>query len=169
MLELIHSIADHMSFDSIVGVAGLFLAIWSLIQAKSAERIAKEAKDEVQKYRKTSDLSRLSGFLEVAIQEIRVYGPATSGQRLLGLDHNRVAERVQGFVLELRGCLDRFKAGEIRKAKLLCDEITALLNEFTAEGKTSDELKRIGQDILHKLSRFNSDLKSSLNNQIEKV
>lgn len=168
MLALIHRIVDNMSFDSVVGFAGLLLSIWSLIQAKSAEKMAKEAKEEVQKNRKTSDLSRLSGFLEIAIQEIRVYGPATSDQRLLGLDHNKVAERVQGFVLELGGCLDRFKKGEKRKATQLCGEITALLNEFTAPGKTSDELKRVGQNILHKLSGFNSDLKANLNSQIER-
>ena len=61
MPALIHRIVDNMSFDSVVGVAGLLLSILALIQAKSAEKMAQEAKREVQKNRQTSDLSRLSG------------------------------------------------------------------------------------------------------------
>lgn len=168
MPALILKIVDNMSFDSVVGVAGLLLSIWALIQAKSARKIAREAKGEVKKNRQTNDLSRLSGFLEIAIQEIKVYGPATANQRLLGLDHNKVAKQVQEFILELGGCLDRLKKGEKRKATRLRKEVTTLLGEFTAPGKTPDELKRVGQNILDKLSSFSSELKANLNNQIEK-
>lgn len=168
MLAFIHRIVGSMSFDSIVGIAGLLISIYSLIQAKSATQMAEEAKKEVQKNRQASDLSRLSGFLEVAIQEIKVYGPATPDQRLRGLDKHKVAERVQEFILELRACFDRFNRTEKIKATQLCNEITALLNEFTGQGKSLAETKKAGQDILYKLSSFNSDLKANLNKQIER-
>jgi hypothetical protein len=64
-----------VSFDTTLNIASLLIALISLFQSKRASRIAKDVEEKILKNRQTSDLSRLSGCLDIAIQEIKIFAP----------------------------------------------------------------------------------------------
>jgi hypothetical protein len=105
--------------------------------------------------------------LEVAIQEVKLFGPGSSVQRLKGVDLSKVAEKVHDFVLELRNHIGHLGGAEKKKAKSLCEFISKKLETFSDAQKSDADVKKAGQEILYRLSSFGAELKAGLRKRIE--
>ena len=158
-------------FDTITGIAsllGLAISVFSFFQAKGAKKIASEARDVVRSNRQTSDISKLIGHLDIVIQEIKIFGPATAAEKMMGIEHHKIAVRVQDFTLSLKGVLGQFANTERKRASMLCEDTDKLLAGFVDDTKSSKEKMELGRKLLNELTNFSSIMKANLNKRIDK-
>ncbi|MFG1520360.1 hypothetical protein [Halobacteriovorax sp. ZH1_bin.1] len=153
---------------TLASLYGAWISKKQAASAKESSNFVKKIKDEIIKRRETSEISRLNDKLEVSIQEIKIYGPVSSEEKLRGVDHLKIAGTVQDFLITLSSYIDLFKGNDKPKADSLKDELTSLLDEFGVEGKSLEELKESGKKILNSLNNFSPVLRKNLNKHVEK-
>lgn len=155
--------------DTVLNILSFALALYALYQSKTAKQIAKEVETKFKHNRQTSGLSKLVARLDIIINEVKVFGPAASLDKLQGLDKQKVAESVQDFALFLKESVEVLSSLEQKNADHTYNTLMNLLPTFSDSSKTLAETKDCGSRILSELSTLNSKFKSSLNKKIEKT
>jgi len=155
-----------MTFDTFLGIAGVLLSIYSIVQAGSAKKIASDAKDEVKELIKTTDFSKLVARLEVAINEVKVFGPSANTKQLRGVDKQKVANHIQDFTLILNENVEQLGPSEKAIAKAAHESLISSLTQFSDPNISIEETKKYGSQIMATLSNLNSKLKKGLNKKI---
>lgn len=155
-----------MTLDTFLGILGVGLSFYSIFQAGSAKEIANETKIEVRELLKTTDLSKLIARLEIAINEIKVFGPSASTNSLSGVNKQKVADHLQDFALFLNENAESLGNAEKNAVKISYESLMQTLPQFSDTNISMDDSKKIGSQILANLSNLNSKLKKGLTKKI---
>jgi hypothetical protein len=156
------------AFSSIVSIASILLAIWSMIQAKGATRIAKRVEKRIHENRQTSGLSKMTTCLDKEIKDLIIFSAAVPLEGLHGIDLQQKAKTIQDYITTLKTDPSLTSEDERKKADDICSEVEEMLAILVGKKYSLEQKKTAGKQIYDRLIDFSYYLKIVLRKQTGK-
>lgn len=154
--------------SAIASIIGAWIAYKQASKAKDSADEAKKVRAQLIDHRHASELSKIQASCRIALESMKMYGPAFTSSSLQGINDQNEGPKVQDLIFLLKEHREHFGNKKPNEADEFCDIVIPLLEDLS-KSLTEDDRKKYGKQIVARLSSFTSIIKKRLEKKLYKA